>query len=80
MAKPEPMSVREACALLRDCVRKGCLGEGDARAVGVLIREAKRAEALTKAADDCLGLLECCDLEGSEGEGGRIEALRQALD
>jgi hypothetical protein len=79
MAKAEPMSVREACALLSDCVRKGCLGEGDARAVGVLIREAKRAEVLTAAADDCLSLLECCELEGSEGEDGRIDRLRQAL-
>jgi hypothetical protein len=80
VAKPDRMSVREACALLRQCVRLGCLGEGDARAVGVLIREAKRAEALTAAADDVLGLLEAADLEGTEGEGGRIEALRKALD
>lgn len=74
------MTPERACALLTDCVNKGCLGEGDALAVRVLIREAKRAKALMAAADDVLGLLEATDLEGTEGEGGRVQALREAMD
>lgn len=82
MAKPKDTA--QAAAFLLDCVRKGCLGDGDAAAVIMLLRERKAMKKdlarLSAAADDCLSLLECCDLEGSEGEGGRIEALRKALN
>ena len=88
MAKPKDTA--EAAAFLLDAVRKGCLGDGDARAVRMLLAERKALlrdrlrlaedfDRLAAAADDCLGLMEAADLEGSEGEGGRIEALRQAL-
>ena len=89
MAKPKDTA--EAAAFLLDAMRKGCLGDGDARAVRMLLDERKALlrdrlrlaegfDRLAAAADDCLGLMEAADLEGSEGEDGRIEALRQALD
>ncbi len=89
MAKPE--STNEAEAFLLDAIRKGCLGEGDAEAVTMLLTERRMMlrdrlklgedfDRLASAADACLGLMEAADLEGSEGEDGRIEALRQALD
>jgi hypothetical protein len=89
MAKPKDTA--EAAAFLLDAVRKGCLGDGDAAAVRMLLAErrallkdrlrlAEDFDRLALAADDCLSLLECCELEGTEGEDGRIEALRQALN
>lgn len=89
MAKPKDTA--EAAAFLLDAARKGCLGDGDAAAVRMLLAErrallkdrlrlAEDFDRLASAADACLGLLEAADLEGTEGEGGRIEALRQALD
>ena len=67
-----------------------CLPRGDAAAVRMLLAERRTLLAdrlrlsesydrLAAAADDCLGLMEAAELEGSEGEDGRIEALRQAL-
>lgn len=82
MAKPK--TTAEAAAFLLDCVRKGCLGDGDARAVRMLLAERKTLRKdlarLSLAADDCLGLMEAADLEGTPGEDGRMQKLRDALD
>lgn len=82
MAKPKDTA--EAAAFLLDAVRKGCLGDGDADAVLMLLRERralrKDLARLSLAADDCLSLMEAADLEGTEGEGGRMQKLRDALD
>ena len=89
MAKPKDME--EAAALLRACVRLGFLVGGDADAVDMLLTErrallnerlrlAESFDRLATAADAVLDLVETADLEGLEGEGDRIQALRDALN
>ena len=85
---PKPSSPDEAAAFLLDCVRKGCLGDGDARAVRLLLaeRKAMKAErkalkaehlALWGAAASACDLLDTLDQDFKDE---RAEALHKAVN